>query len=209
MSVKEIFLEFFVEKDVEVQDRVFTVPNLITGLGIFLTFFYVLMYVGDWHTSWIPLVVVLVVVSDLLDGLAARQFNQHTTLGKLIDPFRDRLLEFAVIGNILFSDPSGVNVYIAVSIGIFEFLIFALKNKMRKESTSGGFTHTLGKVRLAIHMLCAGIFVAGAYLVSSQEMFSWIRIFNETQLLTVMLVASAMAFGAYLGHYKNNFVNKN
>ena len=80
----------------EPQDIYFTVPNLISLLRIIsIPFISVLV---SRHEMVLALVVLaLSAVSDGLDGLIARSFNQVSKIGQILDPIADRLLIFCSI----------------------------------------------------------------------------------------------------------------
>ena len=80
----------------EPRDIYFTVPNLISLLRIIsIPFISVLV---SRHEMVLALVVLaLSAVSDGLDGLIARSFNQVSKIGQILDPIADRLLIFCSI----------------------------------------------------------------------------------------------------------------
>ncbi|KAA1432356.1 CDP-alcohol phosphatidyltransferase family protein [Mycolicibacter arupensis] len=79
-----------------VQDRVLTVPNVISvaRLGLIGLFLYLLLIARADG----PAVATLMLsgVSDWADGKVARLFNQYSTLGALLDPAIDRLYMLAI-----------------------------------------------------------------------------------------------------------------
>ena len=78
-----------------------TVPNAITGTGIFFTFLYVVAYLSG-NTTVALVSFCAVCLSDLLDGFFARVLNQVTRFGAIIDVVRDKFFFAAIIGNILY-----------------------------------------------------------------------------------------------------------
>lgn len=71
--------------------RIWTVPNQITLLRLgFLPFFLIL--ISYEHYRWALLVLVIAGLSDGIDGLIARKFNQRSSLGAYLDPIADKLL---------------------------------------------------------------------------------------------------------------------
>jgi len=71
--------------------RIWTVPNQITFLRLgFLPFFLIL--IAYEHYRWALLVLVVSGLSDGIDGLIARRFNQRSSLGAYLDPIADKLL---------------------------------------------------------------------------------------------------------------------
>ena len=71
--------------------RIWTVPNQITFLRLgFLPFF--LIFMSYEHYKWALLILVIAGLSDGIDGLIARTFNQRSSLGAYLDPIADKLL---------------------------------------------------------------------------------------------------------------------
>jgi cardiolipin synthase len=79
-----------------ISTRVLTVPNALSFLRLALVpVFLVLIVRGE--DALALLVLVVSSVTDFLDGLIARRFNQITRLGQLLDPLADRLFIFAAL----------------------------------------------------------------------------------------------------------------
>src|SRR5258706_4979782 len=76
------------------QDRVFTIPNMISfarlaGVPVFLWLVLGLRtQTGDW---WALGLLAAAGLSDWLDGKIARAMNQQRRVGELVDPAADRL----------------------------------------------------------------------------------------------------------------------
>ena len=71
-----------------------TIPNLLTIIRILLTPLFVIFLIRE-HFGFALLVFVAAGVSDGLDGLIARYFNQRTILGAILDPIADKMLLIA------------------------------------------------------------------------------------------------------------------
>jgi cardiolipin synthase (CMP-forming) len=67
------------------------IPNLLTVLRILITPLFVILLIRGLH-GYALLVFILAGVSDGLDGLIARMFNQRSDLGAILDPIADKLL---------------------------------------------------------------------------------------------------------------------
>lgn len=75
----------------------FSVPNLLCYLRIILIPFFVYAYL-KLDNYWLAVSLLVVMeISDLLDGFIARKFNQITDLGKILDPIADKLLQFSLL----------------------------------------------------------------------------------------------------------------
>jgi cardiolipin synthase len=69
----------------------FTVPNLITLFRIVLVpFFLIASMRGMWTLALV--LFVIAAVTDTLDGLIARRFNQRSRLGAILDPAADKTM---------------------------------------------------------------------------------------------------------------------
>jgi cardiolipin synthase len=68
-----------------------TIPNLITSIRIILVPIFVIYLIND---RFLPALIVFVLagLSDGLDGLIARIFNQRSRLGEFLDPLADKIL---------------------------------------------------------------------------------------------------------------------
>jgi len=68
-----------------------TVPNLITAIRIILAPVFIIYLIND---QFILALIVFVIcgVSDGIDGLIARIFNQKSTLGTYLDPIADKIV---------------------------------------------------------------------------------------------------------------------
>jgi len=76
--------------------KVLTVPNVLSFLRLGLVpVFLVLIVHGEDALALVVLVVSS--VTDYLDGVIARRFDQITRLGQLLDPAADRLFIFAAL----------------------------------------------------------------------------------------------------------------
>lgn len=80
----------------EVSSRIWTVPNILSFVRLGLVpVFLVLVITGQDILALVTIVVSS--VTDYLDGVIARRFQQITRLGQLLDPAADRLFIFATL----------------------------------------------------------------------------------------------------------------
>lgn len=76
--------------------RIVTIPNLLSLFRLLLIpVFLVLLVTGQY--IWALVVLVVSSLTDFVDGFVARQFNQVTRVGQLLDPAADRLFIFSTL----------------------------------------------------------------------------------------------------------------
>lgn len=68
-----------------------TIPNLITTIRIILTPIFVIYIINDELISGL-IVLVISGLSDGIDGMVARLFNQKSKLGAYLDPLADKII---------------------------------------------------------------------------------------------------------------------
>ena len=75
-------------------DRMFTFPNILTGLRIVLTPVFLALIFSDSGFNKILALLVFTVASltDFFDGWFARRDKTVTSLGRFMDPLADKLL---------------------------------------------------------------------------------------------------------------------
>jgi cardiolipin synthase len=76
--------------------QVFTIPNILSGIRILLSFFYLWVYVtgeaGD-KRELLAGILIVSAVTDWLDGRIARKFHMVSEVGKILDPIADKLTQ--------------------------------------------------------------------------------------------------------------------
>ncbi|HEX8472644.1 MAG TPA: CDP-alcohol phosphatidyltransferase family protein [Pyrinomonadaceae bacterium] len=71
--------------------RIFTVPNFLTVIRmVLIPVFVIALYYQRF--AWALAIFIFAGVTDGLDGLLARRFNQYSQLGRILDPIADKLL---------------------------------------------------------------------------------------------------------------------
>lgn len=139
-------------KNFEVHDEIMTLPNMVTIAGIFLTVVYVVLFTAGIAMFFIPIIVVLVVLTDALDGYLADRLNQHSRYGKVLDPLRDRIFTFALLWNILLI--VGGDAFLSIVLLIALELNLALYYRKFYLSTGKVLeVHWIGKARSALQWL--------------------------------------------------------
>lgn len=78
-------------------DLVWTVPNMLSGVRLLTIPVFAWLALGPQEDGLAALVLALGGLTDYLDGILARRWNQVTRLGQLLDPIADRLSTVTVL----------------------------------------------------------------------------------------------------------------
>jgi CDP-diacylglycerol---glycerol-3-phosphate 3-phosphatidyltransferase len=139
----------------ELRTVVFNLPNQLTWLRLALT--VVMFCLIAWGQYSISLALFLVAAStDWLDGYFARKYNLVTTLGRILDPFADKVIICGTFIYLAAIAGSGVRPWMAVVIVGRELLVTALRSFLEQQGAD--FSATLsGKLKMVLQCVAAGL----------------------------------------------------
>lgn len=175
------------------------VPNAITLSRLLLA--VVLFVLIDIKGFWITSAVLFVVAAstDFLDGYIARRYGLVTTLGRILDPFVDKII---VVGTFIFllgkkigveggvEVHSGVNAWMVIIVISREMFITSLRGFLERQGRDFSASLT-GKIKMTLQ--CIAI---TASLLSLRPEISQIHGFLLTRDI---LLWTAIGFTAYSG----------
>ena len=133
-----------------IDGRSLNLPNLITlsRLGLAVILFWLIYVEGFWISAAVLFVVAA--ATDAIDGYIARKYGQVTTLGRILDPFVDKII---VCGAFVFllekKADSGVNSWMVMSVIGREMFVTGLRSFLEQSGKdfSAAF---IGKVKMAL-----------------------------------------------------------
>lgn len=79
------------------QHKIFTVPNLLSMFRLALIPIIVWVYVWKHAHILATILIALSGLTDIADGKIARKYNMVSDLGKVLDPFADKLTQFSML----------------------------------------------------------------------------------------------------------------
>lgn len=79
-----------------IKEEILTIPNILSMMRIAMIAAVVVLFVMKYYLA-AGIVLICSGVTDILDGFIARTFNMISALGKALDPFADKLTQFAVL----------------------------------------------------------------------------------------------------------------
>ncbi len=132
-------------------NTIFNVPNIITAIRFVLSIVvFVLIPLEQYIAALI--VFVLAASTDWIDGWYARKYNQVTKLGRMFDPFVDKII---ICGTFIFlaAEPnSGIAAWMAVVVTGREMLVTAIRSFI--EQQGGDFSAQMaGKLKMVFQCL--------------------------------------------------------
>ncbi|MEX2185780.1 MAG: CDP-diacylglycerol--glycerol-3-phosphate 3-phosphatidyltransferase [Pirellulales bacterium] len=134
---------------------VFNVPNQLTALRFVLSI--VLFVIIEQRHYMVAMYVFIVAAgTDWLDGYYARKYGQVTTLGRIFDPFVDKII---ICGTFIFLAAipgSGLVAWMAVVVVGREMLVTALRGYI--EQHGGDFSASMaGKLKMVFQCAAAAL----------------------------------------------------
>ena len=156
-------------------------PNLVTATRLLLSLvLFSMISAGGW---WISAAVLFVFAAstDALDGYLARRYKQITVLGRILDPFVDKVI---VCGSFVFLlekqgvVDSGVNAWMVIIIIGREMFVSSLRGILEKEGKD--FSASMaGKLKMTLQ--CVAVTVSLLSLSESLN-WAWLRVFRDLML---------------------------
>ena len=177
--------------------KAFNLPNQLTSLRLILAVvsFY---FIAGAHYLTAMVLFLIAAGTDWLDGYYARKYGQVTTLGRILDPFADKVI---ICGTFIFlaADPHmaevpwGLRAWMVVVIVGRELLVTALRSFI--EDRGSDFSANLsGKLKMVFQCLAASACLFYLpYVASETEAPAW------AWPLLVASVWSAVVLTVYSG----------
>ncbi len=153
-------------------DQVLNVPNALSLARLFLAIAVGLLIETQFY---LPAMVAFIVAAstDFLDGWWARRFNQITRLGRVLDPFVDKIIVTAALVALVGQAGSHIAAWMVTVILGREFLVTSLRAMV--EGQGGDFSaRWLGKWKMVVQ--CAAIVSSLWLLHAPQVWLQWATI---------------------------------
>lgn len=135
-------------------NTIFNVPNVLTAVRFLLSI--VVFVLIPLHQYFAAMMVFIIAAStDWIDGWWARKYNQVTKLGRIFDPFVDKII---ICGTFIFLaaewPASGIMPWMAVVVMGREMLVTAIRSEI--EGRGGDFSaQFMGKLKMVFQ--CAAV----------------------------------------------------
>jgi CDP-diacylglycerol--glycerol-3-phosphate 3-phosphatidyltransferase len=158
------------EKPVSQPQQLFNVPNQLTSLRLILSIVLFALIGLQYYLSALVLFVIAA-STDWLDGYWARKYGQVTNLGRILDPFVDKII---ICGTFIFlvAEPtSGVAAWMATVVVGRELLVTALRSYLEGEGADFS-ANKAGKLKMLLQCIAAAV---ALYALAQTERPDWLQ----------------------------------
>lgn len=140
-------------------DRVLTVPNALTILRLILLGFFVWLVFAAGDVLSAAVVLLVIGVTDYLDGYLARRWGQVSRVGQILDPLVDRITIATVVISLALYE--AIPWWVVVALLARELLLLALVPLLRTRGLLALPVHYLGKAATFALFLAFPLVLAG------------------------------------------------
>lgn len=148
----------------QITPSVFNLPNQLTTARLVLTI--VLLGFIEFDYFLTALVLFLVAVStDWLDGYLARKYSLVTVVGRIFDPFVDKVIICGTFIFLVAQPNSGVKAWMAVVIVARELLVTALRSFFERQAIDFS-AQMSGKLKMVVQCAAAAMSLYYLYYLS-------------------------------------------
>lgn len=180
------------EPPAPIDRRSLNLPNMITlcRLGLSVILFALIYVEGFWITAAVLFVVAA--ATDAIDGYIARKYGQVTTLGRILDPFVDKII---VCGAFVFllekKADSGVNSWMVMAVIGREMFVTGLRSFLEQSGQDFSAAWS-GKIKMALQCVA----VTAALLSLSPKVGS--PTFNQIRDVTLWAAVFATVYSGMI-----------
>ena len=175
--------------------RSVNVPNLLTFSRLVLAI--VLFVLIDWDGWWRLSAVVFVVaaLTDYLDGYYARKYGQVTVLGRILDPFVDKIIICGAFIFLLKYPASGVTAWMTVIIVGREMFVTSLRAILERHSQDFSAKWS-GKIKMFLQCLAVPVCLLSLSpeFRETAVMNGWFEVFRDVLLWVTVAVTIYSGF---------------
>ena len=179
---------------------ILNIPTLLTLLRISFIPIIVASYIYEEgkYRDIAAYIFLLALITDYLDGVIARKFDQVTTFGAFLDPIADKLL---VVVSVILLSGSYDSMYFLIPALIIvsrEFLVIAIRQRLAEiKSTISMKVNTLGKVKTGFQM--TSLF----FLLHTNIFFSVLNL--HTLGLLLLFIAAVLTVISFVYYVRNSW----
>ena len=181
------------------------IPNILSIFRILMSPLFIIFMLQDdpYYRIASFLLIVIVSITDFLDGYYARRFDLITNLGKYLDPIADKLFILAVLFTLHFLLPNYIHIWMLVLIVFRDVFVTVLRNIFHRRKLTFN-TSRLAKSKtfiqlISIHCIVLLIILDEFYLLEINFMIVYY----------LMLVCTALTLFSGFSYFYQYYLLKN
>lgn len=136
-----------------VSTQVVNVPNVLTALRLVLSI-VVFVLIGTGYYTAALVTFIVAAGTDWVDGYWARKYGQVTQLGRIFDPFVDKIIICGTFTFLCSVPGSGMPAWVAVLVFAREMLVTALRSALEQKGADFSASWS-GKLKMGFQ--CAAV----------------------------------------------------
>ena len=145
------------------EQPLFNVPNQLTVLRLVLSIVLFVLIAFEILPGRRCVVFIVAAGTDWLDGYLGPPYGQVTTLGRILDPFVDKIIICGTFIFLVAVPTSGVAAWMAVVVVGRELLVTALRSYLEGEGADFSASMS-GKLKMVVQCLAAVMSLYALYL---------------------------------------------
>ncbi|MEX0676787.1 MAG: CDP-diacylglycerol--glycerol-3-phosphate 3-phosphatidyltransferase [Pirellulales bacterium] len=174
------------------RQQLFNVPNQLTAARLVLSLVLFVLIALRYYLAG-TIVFVVAAGTDWLDGYWARKYGQVTNLGRILDPFVDKIIICGTFIFLVAVPGSGVEAWMAVVVVGRELLVTALRSYLEGEGADFSASMS-GKLKMVLQCLAAALALFALYYGSPRpEGLQWALVISIWAAV-LMTIYSGVAY---------------
>lgn len=170
--------------------RSLNLPNFITLMRLILAL--VLFAMISYGSSWIAAAIMFVVAAatDALDGFIARRYGLVTTLGRILDPFADKIIICGAFLFLVAKPESGVTAWMTLIVFGREMFVTSLRAFLEQHGRDFSAIWS-GKIKMTLQCVA----VTGCLLSMDERFAAWPGFLSARNIILWATVAVTVYSG--------------
>ena len=168
------------------------IPNILSAIRILLVFVFVFVFFVCNSPIWALIIFLTAGATDLVDGYLARRFNWITNLGKILDPFADKLMQCTAL--VCLCIKNYVPLWFVLVFFAKELATMATGLLVIKRRSVVVVSKWYGKTAVCLFYLAIFVCVVFRSFLEQNPVFAVI-------MFSAVAVFALLAFAGYIKHY--------
>jgi CDP-diacylglycerol--glycerol-3-phosphate 3-phosphatidyltransferase len=155
-----------------VRQQVLNVPNQLTALRLLLSIVLFVLVALEYYLAS-TIVFIVAAGTDWVDGYWARKYGQVTNLGRIFDPFVDKIIICGTFIFLVAVPGSEIQAWMAVVVVGRELLVTALRSYLEGEGADFSASMS-GKLKMLLQCIAAALSLFALYYGSPRpDVLHW------------------------------------